>query len=539
VKRKRIAWIALVLIVVFAGGFLYLTLSAASGDSNQEQLTNEKEIQSAVARIGELTLSVSGSGKYVSTVETDLSFQEIGELMELNVKVGDHVQTGDVLARLQIDQTPAVLVANLATAEVEVLYAQQNLDQYYEYAQLASAQALLAVEETQLELEALENYELERALAQQEFHLAEEAVQDAEMNLYIVNSSPSQEAIDIAFASLLFKEKELKEIQDQIAQAEYQFKSAPNKMVRDRLDQQILNLRVQLANQQLEYENALNKYNTLDDPAEAIDLSLAEARLTTAQAQLVELQKNWEQAQDGPQAGEFAMAKAQFSEAQSVWEHLKNGPDPDEILLAEAQLVKAETKLATLQAGQQVLDLVAPMDGTVISISAEVGDRISNEIILTLADLSQPSVEVYLDEVDSANVQVGDRAEIIFDAIPEVTFSGQLVEIYPSLIRVGNTQAVRALVLLDALPNELIRLPLGLNAAVDIITGEAVNAILVTVDTLHQNEDGSYIVYMINGEALEPRPVQVGLMDATTAEIVAGLRAGDQVAIGDLNFDQE
>jgi len=222
-----------------------------------------------------------------------------------------------------------------------------------------------------------------------------------------------------------------------------------------------------------------------------------------------------------------------------VWERLKNGPDPDEIVLAEAQLVAAETKLATLQAGQQVLDLVAPMDGTVISISAEVGDRISNEIILTLANLSQPSVEVYLDEIDSANVQVGDRAEIIFDAIPEVTFSGQVVEIDPSLIRVGNTQTVRALVLLDALPDELIKLPLGLNAAVDIITGEAVNAILVTVDALHQNEDGSYFVSVIDGEALEPRPVQVGLMDATTAEIVAGLRAGEQVAIGNLNFDQE
>ena len=59
--------------------------------------------------------------------------------------------------------------------------------------------------------------------------------------------------------------EQLNEIEDQLTQAEFQFKSAPNKSIRDRLNQQILNLRVQLANKQLEYENALYKYNTLDD----------------------------------------------------------------------------------------------------------------------------------------------------------------------------------------------------------------------------------------------------------------------------------
>ena len=538
-KRNKIAWIGLVLIVVIAAGYLYLTLSASSSDSNQDQLVGETEIQSAVTRTGDLTLLVGGSGELIPVSKIDLGFQEKGGLVELNVQVGDQVQADEVLARLQIDHTPAELEMNLASAELEVLRAQQELDQLYENAQMAAAQALLAVESAQLAVDDLENFELMQALAQQTLYLAEEAVQDAEMNLYIVNSSPSQQALDTAYASFLFKEKELEEIQDQIAQTELQFKSAPNQIVRDRLSQQILNLRVQLANQQVEYENALYKYNTMDDPPETIDLSVAEARLTTAQAQLAEAQKNWERVQDGPPAGDIAMAEAQLAEAQAGWERLINGPDQDEIVLAEAQLAKAEAKLAAVQAGELVLDMVAPMDGTVLTIGAEVGDRISNETILTLADLSQPSLEVYLDEIDSANVHVGDRTEVIFDAIPEVLFSGQVVEIDPSLVRNGNSQAVRALVLLDALPNELIKLPLGLNAAVDIIAGEAVNVVLVAVDALHKDADGSYSVYVIDGDALESRPVQVGLMDATTAEIVAGLQPSEQVAIGNLNFDQE
>jgi HlyD family secretion protein len=539
VKRYRIAWIGLALIVVIAGGFLYLTLSAAYGDSNQGQLAGEDEIQGVVARTGDLTISVSGSGELVSVSEAGLGFQEKGELVELNVQVGDQVQAGDVLARLRVDQTAAELAANLASAELEVLRAQQNLDQLFKNAQLAAAQTLVALEGAQLAVEELTDYELEQALAQQALHLAEEAVQDAEMNLYIVNSSPSQEALDIAYASLLFKEKELLEIQDQIAQAEYQFKSAPDKMVRDRLDQQILSLRLELANQQLEYENALYKYNTMDDPPEAIDLTVSEARLTTAQAQLAEAQNNWDQAQDGPKDGDLVTAEAQLAQAQAEWQRLKDGPDPDDIALAEAQLVKAEAKLAAIQGGQLILDLVAPMDGTVLSIGAQVGDRINNQTILTLVDLSQPSVEVYLDEADSANIQIGNRAEIIFDAIPDLIFEGQVVEIDPGLSRIGNSQGLRVVVVLDTLPNELINLPLGLNAAADIITGEATNAVLVSIEALEQKIDGSYIVYVINGEMIEQRPVQVGLMDATTAEILAGLGPREQVAIGNLNFDQE
>ncbi|MGB5846550.1 MAG: HlyD family efflux transporter periplasmic adaptor subunit [Anaerolineales bacterium] len=538
-KRNRIAWIGLALFVIIAGGFLYLTLSAASGDSNQGQLAGEDEIQGAVARTGDLILSVSGSGELVSVSEPGLSFQEQGELVELNVHVGDQVQTGDVLARLQIDQTAAELAANLTSAELEVLRAQQNLDQLYENAEFAAAQALVALEGAQLAVEELLDDELEQALAQQALHLAEEAVQEAEMNLYIVNSSPSQEAIDIAYASLLFKEKDLKEMQLRLAQTEYQFKSAPNQVVRDRLNQQILNLRVQLANQQLEYENALYKYNTLDDPPEMVDLTVGEAQLSTAQAQLAEAQKNWEEVESGPKESDLAVAEAKLGEAQAELDNLKDGPDPDEIVLAEAQLAKAEAKLAMLQAEQLVLDLVAPMDGTVLSISAEVGDRINNQTILTLADLSQPRVEVFLDEADSADIQVGNQAEIIFDAIPELIFEGQVVVIDPGLSRIGNTQGLRVVVVLDPLPNELIKLHLGLNAAADIITGEATNAVLVTVEALEQQDDGSYSVYVINGETIEQRPVQVGLMDATTAEIVAGLQSREQVAIGNLNFDQE
>jgi multidrug efflux pump subunit AcrA (membrane-fusion protein) len=539
VKRSWLIWIGLGIIVIVAGVLLVQTLVAYFNGSDPEQMASEIEIQQAVARQGTLTLSVNGSGEYVASDEVELGFQENGQLVALNVNVGDQVLEGDVLAQLKIDQTPAELAANVTNAELEVLRAQNNIDQYYENAEIAAAQALLALEEAQLVLESLEHYDLEMALAEQELRLAEDTVQEAEMKLYIVNSSPSQAAVDTAYASLLFKEKELDEIKDQLAQAELQFKSAPNEAARDRLNQQILTLRARLANQQLEYENALYKYNTMDDPPENNELTVAETQLATAQAQLAEAKEKWETAQAGPANGDLAMAEAQLAAAQAEWERVKDGPGSNEIQLAEAALAKAEAELKLIEAGELILDLVSPIDGTVLSIDAHVGDRIEDQIILTLADLSQPIVEVYLDEIDSANVQVGDRAEINFDAIPERTFSGQVVEVDSELHRVGNTQGVRALVLLDEPPNNLVNRPLGLNAAVDIIAEEAANTVLVMIEAIEQDADGGDIVYVIDGDQVETRLIQVGLKDATTAEVTTGLEPGERVAIGGMNFTQE
>ena len=114
-----------------------------------------------------------------------------------------------------------------------------------------------------------------------------------------------------------------------------------------------------------------------------------------------------------------------------------------------------------------------------------------------------------------------------------------MIQVDPELRNVGNAQGVRALVLLEEPPSSLVNLPLGLNATVDIIAEEAANAVLVTIQAIEQDSDGSDIVYVIEGEQVEMRLIQVGLKDATTAEIITGLEPGERVAVGGLNFTQE
>jgi multidrug efflux pump subunit AcrA (membrane-fusion protein) len=72
---------------------------------------------------------------------------------------------------------------------------------------------------------------------------------------------------------------------------------------------------------------------------------------------------------------------------------------------------------------------------------------------------------------------------------------------------------------------------------VDVIAGEATNAVLVPIEALHQVDPDNYLVYVQVDGTFEARPVTVGLMDFTSAEITSGLQAGEIVAIGEVETE--
>ena len=74
---------------------------------------------------GDIRLTASGSGTLVTNQSVNMSFSTSGKVAELNVKLGDMVKTGDVLARLEKAED---LEANLASAQANLLQAQQSPD---------------------------------------------------------------------------------------------------------------------------------------------------------------------------------------------------------------------------------------------------------------------------------------------------------------------------------------------------------------------------------------------------------------------------
>jgi multidrug efflux pump subunit AcrA (membrane-fusion protein) len=174
--------------------------------------------------------------------------------------------------------------------------------------------------------------------------------------------------------------------------------------------------------------------------------------------------------------------------------------------------------------------LIAPISGTLMTFDITVGNQVSTSTTVTIADLSQPFVQVYLDPTDWNNVKLGKDANVTFDSLPDSKFTGKVTEVDPGLYASGNTSVIRALVRLD-IPQTGFNLPLGSTGSVDVIGGQANNALLVPIEALHP-AGGQFTVFVMQNGTPTLRVVQVGIQDQVSAEIISGLQAGDVVTTG-------
>jgi HlyD family secretion protein len=426
-----------------------------------------------VAYQGDITVFASAAGVGIPATEIEIGFQESGTLSELLVKVGERVEAGQVLARLETENTEESIALDISNAELSVLNAQNALDDLNE------------------------SWELDTAAAQQAVADAQQALEDAEVAYHRTLLTASQATIDTEYADMIIAREALEKAQEN-------FEAVAHKPS-DNLER--ANLRSALSNAQQAYDTAVANYNAAISAADETEQAVAEAGLAYAQAELAEAQREWERLQDGP--------------------------DPDEIALAEAELANAQAQLELALEEQVIIDLAAPIDGTVLSIEANVGENVGTGSFITLADMDQPLLEIYLDETDLDKVAVGYEVEVVFDAYPDETFTGRVVEVDPSLQTVANVSTVVAQVQLDIdTLTEPQTLPIGINASVDVISGKAVDAVLVPVEALREIGPDEYVVFVMENDEPRLRVVTVGLVDYTSAEIITGLEAGEVVTTG-------
>ena len=248
---------------------------------------------------------------------------------------------------------------------------------------------------------------------------------------------------------------------------------------------------------------------------------------SSAQSNILASQQALDSALSGPtddeiEAAEVAVRQMELALQQALLNRESNG-----LSLAQAQLdvQAAEAALAETL-------LVSPMEGTVMVVSASVGEQAPSPLI-TLADLQQPLLEVFLDESDLDKVGLDFEVEVVFDALPEDVFMGNIVQVDPQLSDEGGVSVVRAVVQLDAdsfaKPQTL---PVGLNSTVEVIGGRAQNALLVPVEALRELSPGEFSVFVMEDGEPRLRFVEVGLMDFTFAEIISGLEPGEIVTTG-------
>ncbi|MCP5100600.1 MAG: HlyD family efflux transporter periplasmic adaptor subunit [Chloroflexi bacterium] len=517
-KRRRWLWISLLVVILAgAGGYAYYANTAVAVADED----NEEVVQTATARVGDLVVSATGAGTIIPAQEIELSFSTNGTLTELLVQIGDSVQVGDLLARVED-----------ADAQQALVNAQIQLTQSMMQTDASSTEVGISYDDI--------------------------SVEQAEINLAIVQAAlddlldwePDEDAIAAAEAALVSAEASYNAARGQEAASSTNI--SVNRISVDQAERS-------LADAQDVYDTAFDPGRDweLGDPRKAGALEAerdgAAAVLLRAQENLQVAQLNFNASVSSTNVSSSTNAQSGLLSAQQALETAQTGPDEDEIEAAGVAVRQAELSLQqvllnreanqlsltqaelTVDAAQLTVDgtnLLSPINGTVTAVNASIGENVSSSVII-LADLEQPMVEVFLDETDLGNVGMGFEVEVIFDALPDDTFIGHIVQVAPELVVQSGVTAVRAVVELDAASfSKPQTLPVGLNATVEVIGGRAEGAVLVPVEAVRELSPGEFAVFVMENDEPKLRFVEVGLMDFSFAEISSGLEAGEIVTTG-------
>jgi HlyD family secretion protein len=416
-------------------------------------VTGADETPETEIAMEDFTPIVSATGEVVPEQTALLSVKTGGVVADVLVKEGDSVEEGQVLVRLEGTEQ---LEAAVSAAQFELTNAQYALDSLYEDTDLLAAQALQTKDDAEQALEDLLNPELQQALSLKAIADAKKTVEQTERRFRSVSSSADDADIDAQKAQVVLA-------RDALDKAKEDFEPYENKP-EDNLVR--ANFQAKLAAAQQVYDAAVRKLNALQGTGSKADIAVAEADLATANAQVIEAEREWERVKTGPNQADVALLEAQITAADEDYETYKDGPDPDDVAIAEARLANARTQLAAAEATLADLELVAPFSGVVSELHINPSEWVSpGQPVLLLADLDHLRIETTdLGEIDVAQISVGDVAIVTFDALPDIVINGTITSIAPKAAE-GSGVNYKVVLEMAQVPDQL---RWGMTAFVDI-----------------------------------------------------------------------
>ena len=199
---------------------------------------------------------------------------------------------------------------------------------------------------------------------------------------------------------------------------------------------------------------------------------------------------------------------------------------------ARASLADAQSAYSAAQTVVAESNVHAPFAGTVFSLPVSQTEYVQQgQQLLQIADLSRLQVRAYFDEPEIGTLQVGQPAEITWDAKPGHTWTGKVMRLPSTIINYGTRNVGETLISID--PSNEMLLP-NVNVTVNVLTQHVENALTIPRDALHR-EAGKDYVYIVSGHSARRRNVQTGAINLTQVQIVSGLNEGDVVALGTTN----
>ena len=191
--------------------------------------------------------------------------------------------------------------------------------------------------------------------------------------------------------------------------------------------------------------------------------------------------------------------------------------------------VKAGEVLALIESpellGKQ-LELKAPVDGVIIERNATVGELVDKgREVFTISEPTRLWAIAEIKERDIAAVKVGQEATFTVLPYPQELFRGKVILVGNQVEAASRTLEVRI-----GVDNADGRLKPGMFADVGIVTTILDNVLLIPDSALQTDGDSQIVFVALDGNKFEKRVVKLGEEQQGRVQVLAGLKAGEQIA---------
>ncbi len=124
-------------------------------------------------------------------------------------------------------------------------------------------------------------------------------------------------------------------------------------------------------------------------------------------------------------------AQAVVDDCQRDVDELKDGPKESKLSVVNRKVAAAEADMAAAQKGIENCQIIAPIDGTIVSVDVSAGELVAggSQLIVIVDDSEMLLKTVDLSETDMPKVSVGSRVTVVFDAYPDTELSGTVTKI--------------------------------------------------------------------------------------------------------------
>lgn len=488
---------------------------------------------------GTVSAGVSASGALAAKTSEQLGFPLGGKLTSVNVKVGQKVEAGDVLATIDSRAAEATLKqaeANVDAQSATLAGSSDNPAVQNAAASLARARHVVLESKQQgaassrADTKAVSQAKKQKSTDEDAKDDAEDAVDNAngacddakdtlddatkaaQQAAALTPPNPAAATVAASFASSAASavsttcgavgsaEAGVTAAKQRLAADETAIVSAEQ---RKRVDDAALDVAEASANQgvataQGVYDSAVAaRPHTLDQGQALVD---------AAQAQVDAAQKTVDDTTlKAPSAGTISAV---------------NG--------SKGEYLSASTGTSALAPGSSAAIPGASGAGAASAAGPASPTRPGGTQFIVLSGLDQLNVVLPFEESDAAQVKAGDKVDVQLDAIPDLVAKGTVESIAPSATPISGVVSYYATVSLDSRdPRERD----GQTANATVLTNERDDVLTVPNSAVRQQGGASTVVVLAPSGAQRTVTFEAGVVGADRTEVVSGLNEGDRVVV--------